>query len=203
MLIKIKYSLIKYLICPFISILLFLLMWNVYKIANPSHQKQSIIRSGILSKLYEYSNKCQDDYWFTWLVVENNTISYEDLIGYNPNTDKINKVFSVKYAGLNPRHFEIHSIDLNTRVLIKLYDTGLVGYYDDIEVLKSYTRIYEEIKEANQNINKIVISVTKDKDKELIYVFTIAFSGKELSKCSKEDIINMSEWISIYAKKDL
>jgi len=196
---KIRNNLLKHLICPIISVLLFTLIYNSYLIVNPNYQKRSIIRSGILAKMYDYSKKCQNDYWFTWLVVENNTVSYEDVIGYNSNVDK-NKVFSVKYAGLNPRYWEIHPIDLNTQVLVRRFDTGLVGYYPDIEALKSYKTIYQEIKGANKKINKIVISVTKDPQKELIYIFTITFSGKELSKCSKEEIVNMGEWLSIYAK---
>lgn len=199
MIAKFKTKLLKHLICPLIVIISSFIFYNSYLVVNPDYQKRSMIRSGILAKMYDYSNKCKKDYWFTWFMVQNNTISYEDVIGYNPNTDN-NKAFSVKYAGLNPRHWEIHPIDLNTQVLVMRFDTGLVGYYPDIEVLKSYTTIYKEIKGANKTINKIVISVTKNPKKELIYVFTIAFSGKELSKCTKEDIINMGEWLSIYAK---
>lgn len=197
-----KTKLLKHLICPAISTLLFVVIYNSYLAINPDYQKRSIVRSGILAKMYDYSKKCQKDYWFTWLVVQDNIVSYEDVIGYNPNADH-NKVFSVKYTGLNPTHWKIYPIDLNTQVLVRRFDTGLVGYYPDIEVLKPYKIIYQEIKKQNQNINKIVISVTKNVKKELIYVFTISFSGKELSKCSKDDIVNMGEWLSIYAKTHL
>lgn len=203
MIIKIKNKLLKHLFCPLTSVIGAIFVYNMIIASNHiNYQRPVIIRDNIIPRIHSYINECQQGYWFSWVVIEDNIFSFVDVMGYNPSSGKEDKVFSVKYSGLNEYYLKEHTLDINTIEWMTRLDTGYVGYYD-IKALEVYTAITDSIIAANLNLYSIGIGITKNSKERLIYIFTITSSNKELMKCDKLRIVNILGELSIYAKTQL
>lgn len=197
----------KHLACPIIiAITCSLFIYYSILAVTPNYQKRVVADDKIILQANKFLNTCKmGHYWFSWLVIEADTFYYVDVRGYNPETKE---AYSVKEKYLNPHYFNIIDIekdDIETRKFIKGFDTGLVGYYPDIEYLKQYNTIYKELTGEHLNIElkQAGISITRNSKKELIFFFLITYSGDKLTTCSRQDIAGFLGSISIYAKKDL
>lgn len=169
--------------------------------AKINYQISSQARTEISTKIDGILNECQDGYWLSWLTVDNDIYSFEQVKGYNPNSTNPDHIQSVKE--LNPFYLKSHSIDKKSKEKLASMDTGFPAFFIDSNDLKNYPSVYEALGAANNNLNSIGFAVTKSSENDVVYVFIITSSNPKLKKCSQKDIHNSLKDLSIYAKRGL
>lgn len=196
--------------CPLLTAIvqiciIYTLFFHFFSIQN--HYKTSISNSRIKERIDNRIAICGKDYWISWMVLDandnKNRYFFQDVIGCNP-LKQGNCAFSVKDMKLNKFYNEeYHKVDDKTYEFLMKMDTGVAGYYEDVNFIKQFPSIYEVIKHSNKTINSIGISVTKDLRKNIVYVFSMTKTSKTNNSCSKQDVINTLEDLSIFAKENL
>lgn len=186
-------------------LLIFTIFFHIFNLQD--HYRTSISNSRIKEKIENKIVACGKDYWISWMVLDandsKNRYYFQDVIGCNPQKQG-NCAFSVKEMKLNKFYNEeYHKVDDETYRFLMKMDTGIAGYYEDMNFLKQFPSIYEVVKKSNKTIQSIGITVTKDLRKNIVYVFSMTKTSKNNSSCSKQDIINTLEDLSIFAKENL
>lgn len=197
--------LLKHLLCPSICVIVSALYFFMVDITIKSvnYKKPITLTNNIIKQFKEYSQECKEDYWWSLVVFYEDEYYIVDVIGYDSDLD--DKVYSVKYKGLNSCYFEngsINKLDSNSQFLLANKDTGLYSHLN-IEDLAIFESFYNVLGCADSDIKEVGFSVTRDKQRDLIFVFIVTSSLDSLTICNKENLGQKLREIAIYTKTQL
>lgn len=198
--------------CPLVSALiqvfvLYIAFFQMFNLKN--HYEFAIVNRDIKEKIEEKINYCGKDTWLSWIILDANKTKnryyFQDVIGCK-NTIKKDEscAFSVKEAKLNSFYNQkYHTLDTNTLYFLEKLDTGMVGYYEDLDFLKSFSSIKEALNSTNKDIKSLGISVTKNTKSNIVYIFLMTNTNRNESKCDRKETVNILEELSYYAEDRL
>lgn len=164
---------------------------------------RSIYDSRITKEIDNIVNSCGSGYFLSWIVFNedsnNSRYYFQDVVGCAGEEKSC--AISIKNLHLNKFYDqEYHKVDRSTLEFFNSMQTGLAGYYNDIDYLSSrYPTIAEIAHNTNKKIISTGITVTKDIRSNIIYVFTLANTSPTNSRCGQKEIVKHLEFLSTFA----
>jgi hypothetical protein len=199
------------LLCPFTGAIVslvavsytFVMLFS--EIANKKEviYNRSIYDSRITKEIDNIINDCGAGYFLSWIVFNedsnNSRYYFQDVVGCAGESK--NCAISIKNLHLNKFYDqEYHKVDKNTLQFFNSMQTGLAGYYEDIDYLTGrYQTIAEIAKNTNKKIVSTGITVTKDARSNIIYVFTLTNTSLTNNKCGQKEVVRHLEFLSTFA----
>lgn len=195
-------AIISVFVMSYCFVMLYPELWNKKELIY----NRSIYDARISLEINKIVESCGEGYFLSWIIFneqkDNTRYYFEDVIGCN-GKDK-NCAFSVKNLHLNAFYDkEYHRVDEDTLEFLNKMQTGMAGYYGDINYLTAkYPTIADIAQNTNKTINSIGISITKDVRSNIIYVFTLANTSNNF-KCGQKETTKHLEFLSNFAGDNL
>lgn len=192
---KTKNNIHHKLTCPLVSavIQLFIIsavFFYIFPDLNNEHYYRSVNEMKIKKRMSKITNQCGQGYFVSWLILQTDKNKdkyiFKDVVGCNKDRGQ-QCAFSVVDMNLNNFYNEQQVVDRKTLIFLGKMMTGEIKHFSDIKDINSLPSMKEAVEAANLPIHSLTLTVVKNIESNIVYVFTMSDTINNKS-CSKKDM---------------
>jgi len=109
---------------------------------------------GSIRPIDDFINKCSEDYYYSSLVISDDSYSFDDVTGCRENENNATCVYSVKDSRVNNFYNQTHNLDKETRLFLRSQPKNEV-VIADIEELEKYPATNLLLNSTLKSIEKV------------------------------------------------
>jgi hypothetical protein len=145
---------------------------------------------GAIRPIEEFINNCGKNYFYSSLVIEGNSYSFDDVTGCRENEKSMTCVYSVKDSRVNNFYNRTHPLDELSLSMLKSQPKNKTVADLDISDLSQYPSIYKLFNSTLKPLKKIWFKTYWKNDKiKKIFIITTS-EPKEYCNDSAKRILN-------------
>jgi len=207
---KIKNNIYNKITCPLVSAVMQLFIisavfFYIFPDLNNEHYYRSVDEMKVKKRMSKIVNQCGQGYFVSWLILQTDKNKdkyiFKDVIGCNKDKGQ-ECAFSVVNMNLNNFYNEQQIVDKKTRVFLEKMMTGEIKHFFNIKDVNTLPSIKTAIEAANLPIYSLTLTVVKNIEDNIVYVFTMSDTINNKS-CSKKDITSSLRDLALSSRKVL